>query len=73
MDTIPARRGKAAYLKQGQAIRIVNTHGAQVVDTGFHRRHAHRIHVHGAYARHADQNGAEGGGWALHQPAAARS
>src|SRR3979409_35094 len=33
MDVIPARRGKAAYLKQGQSIRIVNTHGAQVVDT----------------------------------------
>jgi uncharacterized protein YcgI (DUF1989 family) len=33
MDTIPARRGKAAYLKKGQSIRIINTHGAQVVDT----------------------------------------
>ena len=33
METIPARRGKAAYLKQGQSIRIVNTHGSQVVDT----------------------------------------
>ena len=33
METIPARRGKAAYVKQGQSIRIVNTHGSQVVDT----------------------------------------
>jgi uncharacterized protein len=33
METIPARRGKATYVKRGQSIRIVNTHGAQVVDT----------------------------------------
>src|SRR5207244_2795097 len=33
METIPARRGKATYLKRAQSIRIVNTHGAQVVDT----------------------------------------
>ena len=33
METIPARRGKAAYVKRGQSIRIVNTHGSQVVDT----------------------------------------
>ena len=33
METIPARRGKAAHMKRGQSIRIVNTHGAQVVDT----------------------------------------
>lgn len=31
--TIPARRGRAARLSAGQAIRIVNTHGTQVVDT----------------------------------------
>lgn len=31
--TIPARRGAAARLSQGQAIRIINTHGEQVVDT----------------------------------------
>lgn len=31
--TIPARRGRAARLSAGQAIRIVNTHGEQVVDT----------------------------------------
>jgi uncharacterized protein YcgI (DUF1989 family) len=30
---IPARKGKAAALKAGQRIRVVNTHGEQVVDT----------------------------------------
>ncbi len=30
---IPARRGVAVRLKQGQSIRIINTHGEQVVDT----------------------------------------
>ena len=33
METIPARRGKATRLRRGQSIRIVNTQGAQVVDT----------------------------------------
>jgi len=31
--TIPARRGKAAHVRAGQHVRIVNTHGTQVVDT----------------------------------------
>jgi hypothetical protein len=31
--TIPARRGAAARARAGQCIRIVNTHGTQVVDT----------------------------------------
>lgn len=31
--TIPARRGKAAYLNQGQYVRVINTHGQQVIDT----------------------------------------
>ena len=30
--TIPARRGKAARARRGQLIRVVNTHGTQVVD-----------------------------------------
>ncbi|MDE0310096.1 MAG: urea carboxylase-associated family protein [Acidiferrobacterales bacterium] len=30
---IPARQGKAAIAKKGQSIRIINTHGNQVVDT----------------------------------------
>ena len=31
--TIPARRGMAARVAAGQHIRVINTHGAQVVDT----------------------------------------
>ena len=31
--TIEARRGKAARVKAGQIVRIINTHGDQVVDT----------------------------------------
>ena len=30
---IPARRGKAALVAAGQSIRVINTHGEQVVDT----------------------------------------
>ncbi len=32
VQTIPARRGKAARLNTGQRLRIINTHGEQVVD-----------------------------------------
>jgi uncharacterized protein YcgI (DUF1989 family) len=31
--TIPARRGRACRVNKGQAIKIINTHGHQVVDT----------------------------------------
>lgn len=31
--TVPARKGRAARLTKGQAIKIINTHGQQVVDT----------------------------------------
>lgn len=31
--TIPARRGKAARLNKGQSVKVINTHGEQVVDT----------------------------------------
>src|SRR3954464_10140876 len=31
--TIPARRGTAAHVRAGQHVRVVNTHGTQVVDT----------------------------------------
>ncbi|GJD50793.1 hypothetical protein OPKNFCMD_3539 [Methylobacterium crusticola] len=31
--TIPARKGKAAFVAQGQVVTVVNTHGEQVVDT----------------------------------------
>lgn len=30
---IPARRGKAARARKGQIVRVINTHGQQVVDT----------------------------------------
>lgn len=30
---IPARRGKAVRVRQGQSVTVVNTHGSQVVDT----------------------------------------
>ncbi len=33
LQEIPARRGKAARLERGKSIRVVNTHGTQVVDT----------------------------------------
>jgi uncharacterized protein YcgI (DUF1989 family) len=31
--TIPARRGKAARVPRGRSVRVINTHGQQVVDT----------------------------------------
>jgi uncharacterized protein YcgI (DUF1989 family) len=31
--TIPARRGKAAWARRGQTVKVINTHGEQVVDT----------------------------------------
>jgi hypothetical protein len=37
--TIPARRGKAAYVAAGQIIRVINTHGEQVIDTWAFNRH----------------------------------
>jgi hypothetical protein len=37
--TIPARRGKAAYVAAKQVIRVINTHGEQVVDTWAFNRH----------------------------------
>jgi len=33
MNVIPARRGKAAFMAAGQAVKVINTHGEQVVDT----------------------------------------
>ena len=37
--TIPARRGKAAFLERGQSVRVINTHGQQVIDTWAFARH----------------------------------
>jgi uncharacterized protein YcgI (DUF1989 family) len=31
--TIPARKGKAAFAAKGQIIKVINTHGQQVIDT----------------------------------------
>jgi hypothetical protein len=37
IQTLPARAGKAVRLRQGQALKVVNSHGQQVVDTwAFH-------------------------------------
>jgi uncharacterized protein len=37
IQTLPARRGKAVRLTKGQALKVINTHGQQVVDTwAFH-------------------------------------
>ena len=33
LRVVPARRGRAVRLKAGQAMRVINTHGRQVVDT----------------------------------------
>ena len=33
LHTVPARKGRAARLTKGQAIKIINTHGTQVCDT----------------------------------------
>lgn len=40
--TIPARQGKATFLHHGQNIKVINTHGQQVIDTwGFNREDLH--------------------------------
>ena len=38
LNTIPARRGAAAFASQGQHVKVINTHGQQVVDTWAFRR-----------------------------------
>jgi hypothetical protein len=37
--TIPARKGKAVALAKGQRLKLINTHGQQVVDTWAFNRH----------------------------------
>ncbi len=37
--TIPARRGKAVALSSGQQVKVVNTHGQQVIDTWVFNHH----------------------------------
>ena len=49
MIEIPARHGKAARLRKGQVVKVINTTGQQVVDTwALQRRGFARIHVDGA-------------------------
>lgn len=36
---IPARKGKAAFVSKGQSVKLINTHGSQVVDTWAFARH----------------------------------
>ena len=33
IETIPARRGTAVHIAKGQSVKVINTHGEQVVDT----------------------------------------
>ena len=33
LQTIPAKSGKAVYIQKGQNIKVINTHGKQVIDT----------------------------------------
>ena len=33
LETIPARRGKGVRVNKGQSVKVINTHGNQVVDT----------------------------------------
>ena len=39
VQTIPARRGSAAFVQRGQSVKVINTHGEQVVDTWAFVRH----------------------------------
>jgi len=42
--TIPARRGKAIRLRQGQQVKVINTHGRQIVDFwAFNARDGHEF------------------------------
>src|SRR5438874_3051921 len=44
LTTVPARKGKAAYLGRGERLRLINTHGGQVVDTwAFNRDDIHEF------------------------------
>ena len=41
---IPARSGKAAFVQAGQALKVINTHGQQVVDTwAFNQQDLHEF------------------------------
>jgi uncharacterized protein len=54
--TVPARKGKAARLARGEILRLVNTHGQQVVDTwafaeGDMREFLSMAHSHAALSK----------------------
>lgn len=43
--TVPARKGKAAFVDKGRSIKLVNTHGYQIVDTWAFNRQDLREHL----------------------------
>jgi uncharacterized protein len=45
MQTIPARRGKAVRLAAGDRLKVINTHGTQVVDFWAFTAHMHTEYV----------------------------
>ena len=48
-QVIPARYGKAAFVKRRQLIRVINTHGTQVVDCwAFNAKNITEYMSHGA-------------------------
>jgi uncharacterized protein len=56
LTLIPARKGKAATLRSGGIVRVVNTHGGQVVDTWAFTRgdldeHMSMAHSHAALSK----------------------
>jgi len=48
---IPARKGKAAFVSKGQSVKLVNTHGSQVVDTWAFARYDLREFMSMAHTR----------------------
>jgi uncharacterized protein YcgI (DUF1989 family) len=63
--TVPAGRGRAFQLDRGDAIRVVNTHGKQVVDTWAISRDDGREHLSMAHTRAVLQSLRPGAGDAL--------
>ena len=51
VQTIPARRGHAAFVQRGQTVKVINTHGEQVVDTWAFVRHDLREFMSMAHTR----------------------
>jgi uncharacterized protein YcgI (DUF1989 family) len=43
--TIPARKGKAAFVENARSIKLINTHGYQIVDTWAFNKHDLREHL----------------------------